>query len=175
MAGAPKRRPGRPRLHPEEEALTDRVALRAPPTLRARLDGAARANNRSLSTEAQFRLERSFSQDDALAGPARHVLQHIIAAFGPDTDVRDEGQYLAAMARAIEALIGRHPRPGGMRLAEWNTLADLVALRLYTIEDAELRGRVDALRAAHPTATPEEIAELAIMNIIRSGKPGGDQ
>lgn len=66
ISEAPKRRPGRPRLHPEGEAFTDRIALRAPPSLRARVDAAAEANGRSVSTEVQFRLERSFIQEEEL-------------------------------------------------------------------------------------------------------------
>src|SRR5262249_20893482 len=108
MSEEPKRRPGRPRLHPEDEALTDRIGLRAPPSLRARLDAAAEANGRSLSTEAQVRLERSF--DDLLDGPARPVLRRLVTAFGASTDTNDPVEFIEATRSIIEALMSSVPR-----------------------------------------------------------------
>ena len=54
-----RRRPGRPRTR-TEEGPGDYVGFRAPRELKERLDAAAAASGRSLSTEAQLRLENSF-------------------------------------------------------------------------------------------------------------------
>jgi hypothetical protein len=51
------------------------VGFRAPPALKSQLEAAARANGRSLSTEAQVRLERSF------LGPPEWVTNEALASI----------------------------------------------------------------------------------------------
>ena len=57
-----KRQVGRPRMRPAEEGAGDYVGFRAPKRLKDDLSKAAAASGRSLSTEAQFRLEQSFAE-----------------------------------------------------------------------------------------------------------------
>jgi hypothetical protein len=74
-----------------------------------RIDQAARAAGQSFSAEVENRLNASFTVDDALTGPARHVIKHLIGAFGAETDVNNPAEYIAAMSRVIEALASRYP------------------------------------------------------------------
>src|SRR2546421_6544501 len=62
---AAARRPGRPRTRPEGQ-VGSHVGFRAPRELKEKLEAAAVASGRSLSTEAQFRLEKSFHQQDMI-------------------------------------------------------------------------------------------------------------
>ena len=59
-------RVGRPRIRAEGPG--DYVGFRAPRELKERLEAAAARSGRSLSTEAQIRLERSFEKQDILGG-----------------------------------------------------------------------------------------------------------
>src|SRR5262249_37429017 len=59
-----KPRVGRPRIRAESPG--DYVGFRAPRELKQRLEAAAVRSGRSLSTEAQIRLERSFEKQDLL-------------------------------------------------------------------------------------------------------------
>src|SRR4051794_23704862 len=61
------KRVGRPRIRPESEGAGDYVGFRAPRELKEKLAAAAAASGRSLSTEAQFRLERSFEREQLVA------------------------------------------------------------------------------------------------------------
>src|SRR5215208_346894 len=61
-----KRRMGRPRTR-VDDAPGDYVGFRAPRELKERLEVAAARSGRSLSTEAQIRLEKSFDQQDILS------------------------------------------------------------------------------------------------------------
>lgn len=60
------RRVGRPRTR--EEGPGGYVGFRAPRELKEKLEDAAARNGRSLSTEAQIRLEKSFERQELLAG-----------------------------------------------------------------------------------------------------------
>src|SRR5438067_1401563 len=60
------RRVGRPRTRTEGPG--DYVGFRAPRELKERLEAAATRSGRSLSTEAQIRLEKSFEKQDLLTG-----------------------------------------------------------------------------------------------------------
>jgi TraY domain len=70
-----KRRVGRPRTR-LDEAPGDFVGFRAPRELKEKLKQAAASSGRSLSTEAQFRLEKSFHPEELLA-------ETLELAFGP--------------------------------------------------------------------------------------------
>ncbi len=61
-----KRRIGRPRSRPEDQGSGDYVGFRASRELKGKLKTAAAASHRSLSTEAQFRLEQSFLNEKIL-------------------------------------------------------------------------------------------------------------
>ncbi|MBV9014241.1 MAG: hypothetical protein JO058_01140 [Alphaproteobacteria bacterium] len=74
-----------------------------------RIDHAARSAGQSFSAEVENRLNASFAVDDALTGPARQVIKHLIGAFGAETDVNDPAQYLGATRRIVEALASRYP------------------------------------------------------------------
>jgi hypothetical protein len=58
--GSSKRKVGRPPVDRKP------LSLRVTPTIRDRLDAAAEQNGRSISQEAEFRLERSFDHQDLL-------------------------------------------------------------------------------------------------------------
>ena len=76
MDNEEKRRPGRPRSRPDEEP-GQFVGFRAPRELKNRLEATAAQNGRSISTEAQFRLEQSFRNED--------VDRAMDMAYGPQT------------------------------------------------------------------------------------------
>jgi TraY domain len=81
MNASQKRRPGRPPTR-TDEGPSEHVGFRASKGLKEQLEAAAAASGRSLSTEAQFRLERSFAGEDSaglwllLAG-LDHVVGHL--------------------------------------------------------------------------------------------------
>src|SRR5437016_8009288 len=89
-----KRRPGRPRSRPDE-GPGQFVGFRASRELKNRLEAAAAENGRSLSTEAQFRLEQSFRNAD-------YFDQATDLAYGPRL-----AALLAVIGRAMNE-IGRH-------------------------------------------------------------------
>jgi hypothetical protein len=76
MDNEEKRRPGRPRSRPDEEP-GQFVGFRAPRELKNRRETTAAQNGRSISTEAQFRLEQSFRNED--------VDRVMDMAYGPQT------------------------------------------------------------------------------------------
>jgi hypothetical protein len=65
VEAAAKRRVGRPRSR--SEGPGDYVGFRAPRELKERLETTAATSGRSLSTEAQIRLEKSFEKQDLLS------------------------------------------------------------------------------------------------------------
>ena len=68
----------RRRPAPKRERQGEYVGFRSPVVLKEKLEAAARSSNRSLSSEAQFRLERSFEHE--------RVLHEALAlAYGPRT------------------------------------------------------------------------------------------
>jgi hypothetical protein len=85
---------GRPRGSNKDRA-GEFVGFRAPKELKERLVAAAEASDRSISTEAQFRLERSFRDDDL-------VPQVLSAAYGPQF-----AGIILAVGRAMH-IAGRH-------------------------------------------------------------------
>ena len=77
-AGRPRTRPQMPREY---------VGLFAPKELKRLLIDAARGNGRSLSSEAQFRLERSFDQE-GMACIAEQIFAELKAMRQELTDLR---------------------------------------------------------------------------------------
>jgi hypothetical protein len=71
---AVRRRPGRPRVRDKPGLPAQYVGFRASHELKEQLEKAAAASGRSLSTEAQFRLEASFRDDEALFSTAHRQL-----------------------------------------------------------------------------------------------------
>jgi hypothetical protein len=127
-----KRRPGRPTVAGKEGEKSV-LGIRATATMKRRLQEAADVSGRSLSAEAEYRLERSFSVEDALSGPARPVLLHLISAFGGESDPRDPEGYRESMMRAVAAMTDRFP--GGLSPAEWDVIAAGLRRRIAAAHD----------------------------------------
>lgn len=114
FGGRPKRepRPGE-RVH---------IGFRVTPDLKKRVENAAASVGRSVSQEAEMRLEDSFKRDDPLGGPvARRIVLHMVAAFrlagetmgrekGIDDWTGDAECYLAAVESVTDALLAALPR-----------------------------------------------------------------
>ena len=105
-----KRRVGRPKTRPDEEGAGDYVGFRAPRRLKEDLARAAKAAGRSLSTEAQFRLERTFDRDqlaDDLLGQAM-TLRYAPGLAEITLAVADAMNLIGGLAFLIAD--GRHPQ-----------------------------------------------------------------
>jgi len=112
--GRPPRTPG--------EAKTAQFNTRARPSLKAKLDAAAHANQRSVSEEVEVRLQESFSLEtllgsrEALFPAVAFVLsgQHAAEISGhPVAEWRsDRHCYEEAMLALVEVLWRQHPDPG---------------------------------------------------------------
>lgn len=115
---------GRPKLPPEKKRLAS-TGFRPTPEVRAKLEAAARENNRSLSSEIESRLERSLGQEEDLyqSFGGKHVyamarmLAAAVMAAESQTGKRwqeDEETYLLAKG-TIEALLGAlGPKQSGL-------------------------------------------------------------
>ncbi len=128
MATTEKRPVGRPRTRNSKGVPGDYVGFRASRDLKRRLEEAAAVSGRSLSTEAQFRLESSFSEESALGGPdLRRLAYLMIGAFAhsgtvyarslgrsddPRSWLADRECFRFGMARVIEGLALQFP--GGL-------------------------------------------------------------
>jgi TraY domain len=100
---------------------------------RERLEAAAIASGRSLVQEVEFRLERSFVQENALGGPEMMRLAfQMAAAFAVETQGEDWAADLAAYARGttavIRALIRGVPAGSDQRLARQAIVSSLLTL-----------------------------------------------
>src|SRR5262245_6823490 len=122
-----RKRVGRPTTAAREGEKAA-LGIRATPSLKRRLQEASEATGRSLSAEAEFRLERSFAVEDALAGPMRPVLLHLVSAFGAEGDPHDPASYRAGMIRAVAALADRFP--GELTEEEANLIMDAIKTRV---------------------------------------------
>ena len=111
-----KRKRGRPPL-PRTEGKRSAIGLRATAELRKRLEEAAKASGRSLSQEAELRLERTFLQEEiehaSFGGPARYRLMKWLAfSLGLVEDVtgksweKDRETFKTGLA-AITAILER--------------------------------------------------------------------
>jgi hypothetical protein len=76
----PKKRIGRPTRPPKPgERVT--LGLRVTAELKNRIEAAANEKGRSLSQEAEFRLERSFDREDISKAVAKEVSKEVSARF----------------------------------------------------------------------------------------------
>jgi hypothetical protein len=89
VAEKSKNRGGRPRQTPIKDGQKVQIGVRVSPAMQARLIDAAQRNGRSLTQEAEMRLERTFDRQDLLS-------EVLVNAFG-----RRAGGYLMLMARAF--------------------------------------------------------------------------
>jgi hypothetical protein len=139
-----KRRAGRPKTR-ADEAPGEYVGFRAPRSLKQQLAAAAVAAGRSLSTEAQARLERSFSQENLLEQlfGSREAFQEAIlfalnyrrggerAASGkglpPETWQSDGDCFVAALISLVLSVWPQHPDP---EAADFDMVADLLKARV---------------------------------------------
>ena len=98
------RRGPRPRgpFADKRKTLTTRITNKT----RENLDAAAKATDRSLSQEIEFRLERSFLQDDADNRVREAVLEGIWTSFGGIIIFRTM-RLMASMIQAIEQTTGK--------------------------------------------------------------------
>lgn len=152
MAAATARRAGRPTTAPKEgEKAT--LGIRASADLKRRLNEAAsqgaRGSGRSLSAEAEFRLERSFAEEDALGGAAmKRAGFSMIAALGhagaqqarslgrspdPAQWLADPECYRAAMVAVLNALADDFP--GGFTPADLDYLKERVRSHMASREN----------------------------------------
>jgi hypothetical protein len=70
---------GRPKREPEPGERVH-LGFRVTPDMKNRVEAAAAASGRSISQEAEFRLERSFSDDSAFSSPEVRLWAHYLAA-----------------------------------------------------------------------------------------------
>ncbi len=86
----------------KRKTLTTRITNKT----RENLDAAAKATDRSLSQEIEFRLERSFLQDDADNRVRETTLEVIYDSFGGEKTFRVMG-LLASMVQVVEQRTGK--------------------------------------------------------------------
>jgi hypothetical protein len=144
-----KRPVGRPRTRNVKGFPADYVGFRAPRELKEQLEEAAAQNGRSLSTEAQFRLNQSFAEEIAYGGAElRRMVYRMSVAFGhsgathaaslghtdraPDDWIKDPEVYRSAMAGAVAALALAYP--GGMSPDDWLYVNEWVRGRMANRE-----------------------------------------
>ena len=100
-------RPGRP-CH-GEEAKRCAIGVRVTPAMRSSIDAAAAANGRSLSQEVEFRLERSFRDDDIverIKAAQRFVKLDIPAvSFRSATDMVLPPPIVSALREAVDGAV----------------------------------------------------------------------
>jgi len=149
-----KRRPGRPRTRTDEPP-GDYVGFRAPRALKAQLSAAASASGRSLSTEAQFRLERSFQNEELLP-------QILDLAYGPEASglimalgecIKDSGPYIATFSGED---LGQ---PARWMASPWAFRQMKAAIQII-LEDLEPIGTENAELPATIAALPEPSRSL---------------
>lgn len=168
-----KRRSGRPTTAPREgEKAT--LGIRAAPELKQRLLEAAKVNDRSLSAEAEIRLEQSFRAYDAMASafggreglnaalmlfsPFRFVGERRAAELGVEGDwMQDPECYILALYSMLRGLYEATPGPwDGERLKITSDTALLNAQRRRVPSAYPQSGFIDA--EAEAEAKPDEAA-----------------
>ena len=119
MPGRTKKRVGRPRSA-EQARAGEYVGFRAPKELKDRLEHAAAAANRSLSTEAQVRLEHSFVREE-------HFGEALSVAYGEGVAallliigdvINAGGRYAIAVRFSMPSLVAAIRRNGDIWLNE---------------------------------------------------------
>jgi Arc-like DNA binding domain len=93
------------------------IMTRIPERLRRRLERAAQHNDRSMNAEISFRLEKSFSIDDAFGGPELRQIATLMAASfnyagwvssggkAPGDWIKDPINYGSAIVGTVKALL----------------------------------------------------------------------
>jgi hypothetical protein len=132
-----KKRPGRPKVG-EGGRQGQFVGFRCPDALKEKLEKAATTAGRSLSTETQFRIEKSFNTDQTL-GAAQQLAQNL--AFGPKG---------AELLRLITRVIRHAPGAIGMDVED-DWFSDATAFHVLEREITHLLHRL------RPEGTPREI------------------
>ena len=99
----------------KRKTLTTRITNKT----RESLDAAAKATDRSLSQEIEFRLERSFLQDEADERVREAVLEDVYESFGTEKKTFLIMRALASVAQMAEQITGKSwlEDPGTNRLA----------------------------------------------------------
>jgi hypothetical protein len=127
------------------------VGFRASHRLKVQLEEAAAASDRSLSTEAQFRLEASFL--DNFSEPQRHLARQLL------------GMYLTGGAAQLVRHVTGMPDPVTLELPDeaerkrrWQEMRDTLAEARWASPEAEdryqrIERKVDELRAMFKAAT----------------------
>jgi hypothetical protein len=127
MKQARSGRGGRPQRKPKPGERVP-LGLRVTPQMKVRLDKAAEQSGRSQSQEAEFRLQQSFSNEDAvtaaLGGPELRPIATIMAATFAHSGqnhaprdwaaadwIRDQACYREAALATMEALLLSMPDP----------------------------------------------------------------
>jgi len=158
---APKRKPGRPRVRDEPGFPAAYVGFRASHRLKQQLEKAAAESGRSLSTEAQFRLEEVFLDNFTVA--QRHLGRQLI------------GHYLAGGPAAVVRFLTGMPDPetyekpdDAERKRRWQVMVDTLAEARWASPEAEERWqqrqrRIEERQAmflarAEAEATPDDEA-----------------
>jgi hypothetical protein len=105
---------GRPKL-PEETRKRNNVTIRMRDELKAQVQDAAAAQERSLSDEIERRLERSFAEESGFGGPEmRRVAYLMTSAFatagqlnaaGKADWIKDRDAYRAGLIGVVDALL----------------------------------------------------------------------
>lgn len=135
----------RPRIGQKGEKAT--LGIRVPLGLKRRLDTAAEANDRSLSQEAELRLEQSFRNEDYLD-------QAMNQLYGPRLAV-----LLTVIGRALNE-IGRHA-PGVSFPANWMDVPHIFHEAVGAVEEALEAFRPEGKRpSTDPILAPKIIREL---------------
>jgi hypothetical protein len=105
-----KNRGGRPRKAPIKQGEKVQIGVRVSPAMQARLSDAAQDSGRSLTQEAEMRLEHSFDRQDLLS-------EVLVTAFG-----RRPAGLLLMMARAFAdagTVAGRLVDPTATEVKDW--------------------------------------------------------
>lgn len=108
MIPKPKNRGGRPRTHKIQQGDRVSISLRVTPETKARLEAAAQQSGRSISQEAELRLEQSFRDQDAMLSAMENAY----------------GRSLAGLVALIGAVMhGTGPMAGALNLRADQTRA----------------------------------------------------
>jgi hypothetical protein len=160
MAEEEKRRVGRPRTR-SETGPGDYVGFRAPRELKEKLETAAANSGRSLSTEAQFRLEQSFGDSaysEEIAALAELLARAMtetgisitgmnqVAGHGSRSWLTDPYAYDQAVQSAIHVL--EMSRPSGSR-EPWGLCASADFPRAVDMGKAVADGILETMRGRH--------------------------
>lgn len=112
-------------MAPREDAATVDLKVRMKEPLRAKVEAAAAQRGVSMNSEAVYRLERSFTEEDAIGGATMKRLAHVMvasfflggerSAFGkegmPTVEdwINDPHCYREAVVSLLDALVHRAP------------------------------------------------------------------